>query len=115
MAQIPWHLGPNLEVRVQSMNGEPFLSAGRMKPHRGQVGRNLLALFEYLGQVAPPVLWPLYVLDDEHSPGSFQSYDDGQDDHTVFQVFVLSRGVLRRQADPLLLPFVPVVEDPSPD
>lgn len=88
-------------VNYQLVNGSAQLHVGGFTNHRGGQGDKILRLFHDLAKVAPGSYGLLYLWDDEDSQGRTNE----------FQVFVMRRGLVSQEADSLLSPCIPVIED----
>jgi hypothetical protein len=88
-------------LRICYSNGEATLTATRLANHLSGDITGIVGLFERIALVAPGSYGLLYLYDDE----------DGDGRSNEFQAFVLSRGQFRRQQDPFLSPYRPMVED----
>ncbi|WP_225728934.1 MULTISPECIES: Imm7 family immunity protein [unclassified Nocardia] len=87
---------------LRAMNGNHYVHMGGHPNHRGIHGDRLITMFRRIGELAPGSYGLLYVRDDEdpHHP-------------TEFRVYRMVRGAVTEQADTLLSPVIPVLEDPD--
>lgn len=90
-------------AEVHTLNGEYRLVVGGNPNHRGQIGRELDELLEFVAQEAPGSYGLLYWRDIE---GELPAGPDN------YHVVVMARGRLTLRLDPFLSPTVPTVEDP---
>lgn len=86
---------------VKAQNGEVFIEftlfCNRITPQ-------VLEVFEFckqVGQLGKGSYGLLYLYDDENTNGK----------ENMFQVFSLTRGILKEHGDPFLSPIIPTVED----
>lgn len=102
VAALDWHASLAFaEVRV--LNGEYRLVVGGSLNHRGQIGRELDELLEFVATEAPGSYGLLHWRDMEGElPAGPNNY----------HVVVMARGTLTLRLDPFLSPTIPTVEDP---
>jgi hypothetical protein len=81
------------------MNGEVFIHLGGFPNHRPS--RELSALFEHVGAIAPGSYGLLHIWDDE---------DPGHENEV--RVLRLVRGAVTEHTETLLSPCIPTLEDP---
>ncbi|GAB0103833.1 Imm7 family immunity protein [Nocardia sp. JMUB6875] len=88
---------------LRAMNGDYFIHMGGRPNRRGGHGDQLIDAFHRIGRLAPGSYGLLYV------------HDEGDPIHADgFRVYRMARGVVTEQADTLLSPVVPTLEDPEP-
>lgn len=92
--------GPGL-AHLQIANGDTQISLSGMRNHRSGQGDQVIETFCRIASMAPGSYGLLYVWDDE----------DPDADRNEFQVFVMGRGKVTRQADTFLSPRIPTIED----
>lgn len=88
-------------THLQAVNGDTQIHLGGFTNHRGGQGSEIIEAFGRIAAMAPGSYGLLYVWDDE----------DPEVDRNEFQVFVMRRGTVTRQADTFLSPRVPAIED----
>ncbi|OPX41941.1 hypothetical protein CLHUN_42010 [Ruminiclostridium hungatei] len=88
-------------LQIVYSNGEASLTATKFTNHFSDDIKNIVGLFERIATLAPGSYGLLYLRNDEDTDGF----------NNAFQVFVLSRGILKLQQDPFLSPYCPTVED----
>ncbi len=87
---------------LRAMNGEYYVHVGGYSNHRGNHGDRVIAGFSRIGRLAPGSYGLLYVQDDEDPVWA-----------TGFRVYRMVRGAVTEQADVLLSPVIPTLEDPE--
>ena len=85
------------------LNGALHLLASAFMNRKGPSTRQMLDLFEYVGEIAPGSYGLVYFYDDEDEAGHSNE----------FQTLVMTRGRLAPEKDELLSPFIPKLEDPA--
>lgn len=88
---------------LRAMNGDYFIHMGARPNRRGSHGDQLIDAFRRIGRLAPGSYGLLYV------------HDEGDPIRAAgFRVYRMVRGVVTEQADTLLSPVIPTLEDPEP-
>ena len=86
---------------IRSVNGSEFFIINGFHNHRNGTTDKLLQFYNFVADKARGSYGLLYIHDDEDT--------NGEDDE--FQVYVLAKGILEKNKDTLLSPFIPLVEE----
>lgn len=86
---------------IRARNGSFFMEFSNYANRINGEVLEIFELYEKIGKIAVGSFGLIYLYDDENSQGK----------ENQFQVFILSKGVVREAEDSFLSPVVPTVED----
>lgn len=87
-------------INVHEVNGSHQLMVSGNTNHLSQDVIDIFNLYEYIAKIAIGSYGLLYIRNDE----SLDAFNE-------FEVFVLSKGKVRKEKDPFLSPCIPAIED----
>ncbi|WP_392551802.1 Imm7 family immunity protein [Orbus wheelerorum] len=87
-------------IKIHGVNGSYQLLVSGNTNHYSQDVRDIRELYQYIASIAKGSYGLLYLRNDE-----------SDDAFNEFEVFVLSRGKIRKEKDPFLSPCIPTIED----
>ncbi len=89
------------KLQIKVRNGEHYIETSLFSNRKASDATELLEFFSFVAKIACGSYGMIYILDDEDINGK----------NNEFQVYSISRGVLHKQKDTFLSPFIPTVED----